>query len=195
MEPDTDVWLVGHDDGSLSFSGMLTVRSHLNGPLLLIKDESIRVSKTLCCEKKDYEECWVFRLRVFVRAFLFLLLHSCTTLTLSVRKALINYYGCIIWDYLTARFRGCMKPQMRCFIEKINGYWTFFNILKTLIFCSSVLVSRVNWMGVKHQSLGLHLDLITGLFFHHLSSVFPVSACEFCELSSVILSKHRQMQL
>lgn len=47
-----------HDDGSLSFSGMLKVHSHLlNGPLLLIKDESIRVSKTLCCERKDYEEC------------------------------------------------------------------------------------------------------------------------------------------
>lgn len=53
MEPDTGVWMVEHDDGSLSFSGMLKVHSNLlNGPLLFIKDESTHVSKILCLERK-----------------------------------------------------------------------------------------------------------------------------------------------
>lgn len=45
MDPDTGGWMVANDDGSLSFSGMLKGYSNLNGPLLLIKDESMMCLK------------------------------------------------------------------------------------------------------------------------------------------------------
>lgn len=108
MEPHTGVWLVGRYDGSLSFSGMLKVHSNLlNGPLLLIKDESIRVSKTLCREKKNYKGCRVFLPHIFVGSFFYRYESHCPS-----KKPLSINLAAQMWAYLiaTTDLGGCMKP-------------------------------------------------------------------------------------
>lgn len=76
----------------------------------------------------------------------------------------------LMWTYLTAPGDLGFAWNHKCDVLQTRSGWILnvWNICKILIFCwcyESMLVSRVNWKAVKHQSFGLVLDFTTGLFF------------------------------
>lgn len=99
MEPHAGVWLVGRDDGSLSFSGMLKVHSMAHYFLSRMK--------AYVSQRKNYKGCRVFLPHIFVGSFFHRYELHCPS-----KKPLSINLAAQMWAYLiaTTDLGGCMKP-------------------------------------------------------------------------------------